>query len=403
MSHEDLLERYKPHPKYDSQEAFFADSAEEMTDNPGNELRRANGEVIAAAGAGLSLDTLGAKYSVDGSAAKATDVLGVMGKDYRTQYSKLREARADLRNFVYGHAQTDPDGKLWLQYWFWYFYNDYQLAGGFGLHEGDWEMIEIRLDAKEQPELALYAQHAYAESHSWDEVEKTADGKPVTYPGRGSHASYFAPGAYETEGWFDIVDGKREAPELKLVTPEGTAWIEWPGAWGDTRPSSGLLAGLEEPSPSGPAQHPYWQHPEQLFPKAIERKVKKPAQPPELDVARKGGELWVKFDGGGQPAGGGTLIKLIAMLNSWDEAGVPPKTFTFDIADQGESGQFDTGLKLDQHKHYEVDLSVIVLQGKTEVPSASRCCPLDPGVESKIPDWVKHPIWDIEQFVAGKR
>ena len=85
MSHEDLLERYKPHPKYDSQEAFFADSAEEMTDNPGNELRRANGEVIAAAGAGLSLDTLGAKYSVDGSAAKATDVLGVMGKDYRTE------------------------------------------------------------------------------------------------------------------------------------------------------------------------------------------------------------------------------------------------------------------------------------------------------------------------------
>jgi len=195
VSHENLLERYKPHPKYDSQEAFFADSAKEMTDNPGNELRRANGEVIATPGAGLSLDSLGAQYT-DGSAAKATDVLGIMGKDYRTQYSKLREARADLRNFVYGHAQTDPDGKLWLQYWFWYFYNDYQLAGGFGLHEGDWEMIEIRLDAKEQPELALYAQHAYAESHAWDEVEKTGDGKPVTYPGRGSHASYFAPGVY---------------------------------------------------------------------------------------------------------------------------------------------------------------------------------------------------------------
>jgi hypothetical protein len=59
---------------------------------------------IAAASAGLSLDTLGAKY-IDGSAARATDVLGVMGKDYRTQYSKLREARADLRNFV---SRFDP-------------------------------------------------------------------------------------------------------------------------------------------------------------------------------------------------------------------------------------------------------------------------------------------------------
>src|SRR5205823_10727607 len=155
-----------------------------MTANPGNELRRANGEVIAAAGSGLSLHTLGLTYP-DGTAADKADVLGVNGKDYRTQYSRLRKQRADLRNIVYGHAQADGDGKLWLQYWFWYFYNDYQLAGGFGLHEGDWEMIEIRLDAKEQPELALYAQHAYAESHSWDEIEKTADGKPVTYPGRG--------------------------------------------------------------------------------------------------------------------------------------------------------------------------------------------------------------------------
>src|SRR4051794_21994982 len=170
-----------------------------MTANPGNELRRAGGEVIAAAGGGLSLDTLGAQYP-DGTAAQKADVLGIKGKDYRTQYSRLREQRADLRNVVYGHAQPEGDGKLWLQYWFWYFYNDYQLAGGFGLHEGDWEMVEIRL-AGEEPELALYAQHAYAESRSWDELERTSDGRPVTYPGRGSHASYFAPGLYETEGW----------------------------------------------------------------------------------------------------------------------------------------------------------------------------------------------------------
>ena len=397
MSHEDLLERFKPQPRYDSQEAFFADSAEEMTANPGNQLRRANGQVIASAGNGLSLDTLAPRYA-DGTDAQKSDVLGIQGKDYRSQYVKLREARADLRNKIYGHAQTDPDGALWLQYWFWYFYNDYQLAAGFGLHEGDWEMVELRM-AGDTPDLALYAQHAYAESRSWDEVEKTADGRPVTYPGRGSHASYFTAGLYETEGWYDIVDGKRDTPvfDLVVVPDDEPGWVEWPGAWGDTKPR---IKDLEEPSPTGPAQHPYWEHPEKLFAKAIDRKVKKPLAPPELDATRHDGELWLAYDfthhEGGEP------LKLIATVNSRDEKGVPPKTFTFDIAGKGMTGKFASGFKLGAKKHYEVDLSITMREGDTELPTASRCCPLNPGVESKIPNWVKHPIFSIEEFFVHR-
>jgi hypothetical protein len=262
-------------------------------------------------------------------------------------------------------------------------------------------MVQIRLASDGQtPELAMYAQHAYAESRSWDEVETTDDGRPVTYPGRGSHASYFAPGLYETEGWFDIVDGKREAPPLNLVVPESEDWIKWPGAWGDTKPS--LLPGLEEPSPTGPAQHRQWRQPDALFAKSIRRDPKKPLHPPELEATRKGNDLWVKLELAGHELGG-ILHKLLATVNSHDEKGVPPKTFTFDIGDQADSGQFDTGYRLDPHKRYEVDLSVIVLKDNVEVPTASRCCPLEPGVESKIPEWVKHPIWAIEQFVAGAR
>ncbi len=401
MTPEELLERFKPHPKYDSQEAFFADSAEEMTANPGNELRRADGTVIARAGSDLSLDTLGTTYP-DGTAAEASDVLGIAGKDYRTQYAKLREARPDLRNVVYGHAATGADGRVWLQYWFWYFYNDYQLAAGFGLHEGDWEMVQIRLSAAEQPELALYAQHAYAESKPWDQVEKTADGHPVTYPGRGSHASYFQPGLYETEGWYDIVDGKREAPELRLVviSDDGPRWVAWPGFWGDTK-AGGIIKGLEEPSPAGPSQHPQWDDPDVLFDSSIDRPVKAPPEPPELDATLKHHELWMKFDftshAGGEP------LQLIATVNSPDEPGVPPKTFTFDIAGKGETGQFDTGLRLDAHKHYEVDLSITTRAGDTQLPTLSRCIPLEPGLASKIPDWVKHPIWAIEQLVTPRR
>lgn len=44
----------------------------------------------------------------------------------------------------------DPDsGQLWLQYWLWYIYNDYHLAFNAGLHEGDWEMVQVGMDGDE--------------------------------------------------------------------------------------------------------------------------------------------------------------------------------------------------------------------------------------------------------------
>ena len=46
---QDLLQRHIPLLRYDSQEPYFADAASEWTDNPGNQLRRADGTVIAAA------------------------------------------------------------------------------------------------------------------------------------------------------------------------------------------------------------------------------------------------------------------------------------------------------------------------------------------------------------------
>jgi len=81
--HADLLKRFQPQLRYDSQEAFFADSAAEWTDNPGNELRRAyddgrEGELLAATDsesgqAKLSLDFLGHPTYADGTTARDDD------------------------------------------------------------------------------------------------------------------------------------------------------------------------------------------------------------------------------------------------------------------------------------------------------------------------------------------
>src|SRR5437667_12510240 len=112
-----LLNRHKPRIVYDSQEAYFADSAAEWTDNPGNVLLRPNHEVIAAATpaagqAQLSLEFLGSAAYPNVSAA---DAIGDPGHDYRGQYSQLHSQKR-YRNRIYGHAVTDRNGSLWLQY-----------------------------------------------------------------------------------------------------------------------------------------------------------------------------------------------------------------------------------------------------------------------------------------------
>src|SRR5437867_1016119 len=127
-SDEVLLTRFQPHLLYDSLECFFADSAEEWTANPSNRLCNAKGEVIAAGGDTLSLDFLRGSTYPDGSAAAPGDYIHSTRDDYQAQYQAIR-VRDGFRNVVYGRAVRAHE-RLWLQYWFFYFLNDYQLAWG---------------------------------------------------------------------------------------------------------------------------------------------------------------------------------------------------------------------------------------------------------------------------------
>ena len=219
----DLLQRHIPVLRYDSQEPYFADAASEWTDNPGNQLRRADGTVIAAATPVgdqplLSLSFLDPARYPNGEAVAHDDRIADPSHDYVAQAQTLH-AQPQYANRVYGHWATGSDGRLWLGYWFFYFYNDYNLIGPLikaGLHEGDWEMIQLRLDANgQEPDLAVYAQHKHAEQRPWNQVERVGE-QPVVYPARGSHASYFSSGVHWTGAWFDNADGQRPAPPLDL-------------------------------------------------------------------------------------------------------------------------------------------------------------------------------------------
>jgi len=374
--HDDLLRRHQPGVKYDSMEQYFADSAEQWTANPGNELRRADtgnarGEVLAT-GAQLTLAFLAAKKYGSGADVRDTDLIGNPHRNYREQYVALRQARPELRNRMYGHA-VEAGGRLWLQYWLYYFYNDYNLALGIGLHEGDWEMVQLRMHGDE-PDVAVYAQHRQAEQRPWAEVERVPGDlrRPLVYVARGSHASYFHAGFHQTEAWYDLADGKRNAPRLALeiIDDDTPPWVGWPGVWGDTRARVG---GIDQPSPRGPAAHGSWRDPNSLLATAWQPERKDAIDAPTVKIVRDAGRLRIDFDLSRQPGPPATSLQVT--VNSRDEAGVPPRTYTFGLVETNR-GSLTTRIPLDPTKHYDVYASTT--SGTPPIPSESVLTEINP-------------------------
>ena len=150
----------------------------------------------------------------------------------------------DITNVVYGHVSTTATASTWLQYWYCYFYNDYNLIGKIiraGLHEGDWEMVQLRLGGPDRtPDLAVYAQHAARRAARVVAGSRRSPGtqRPVVYPARGSHAAYFTAGTHWTgHGSTTPTAGARARTQRLVEVVSGDAtrrWIRWLGHWGDT-------------------------------------------------------------------------------------------------------------------------------------------------------------------------
>src|SRR3954470_19801794 len=296
-----LLARHQPYLLYDALEVYFADDAAEWTRAPTNRLHRHDGKVLSVA-EGLSLDELGPTYR-DGVAAHPSDYIAAVERDYDRQYGALRGADPSLRNVVYGRAVDGARG-LWLQYWFWYFLNDYQLALGIDVHEGDWEMIQLHVPAgASEPDEAVFAQHTYCQVKPWEQVvrlvavlaqlgrppEPGAEHRPVVYVGRGSHASFFEPGYHETD-FYDLCDGKQPVKsETRLEdVSEEPAWLRWPGHWGSTQ--------MRYRGPDAPCRHDQFDEPEKLLDKAREVHRKQAPGAPRLEARQQDDRLMVEFD-----------------------------------------------------------------------------------------------------------
>ena len=294
----------------------------------------------------------------------------------------MRTARPELNNVTYAHA-IEVNGRVWLQYWLWYFYNDYQLSFGAGTHEGDWEMVQFRMDDEAgHPDIAVYAQHSYAEVRPWAKVERFQpdDLRPIVYVARGSHASYFEAGYHQTEAWYDLADGKRrmkQRPRLEILGTQEPAWTHWPGRWGDTLPSKRVTKVIESNSPTGPGAKKQWTDPERLLDNKVVPKHGKAAAPPDVLVKRLGGRLRIEYDVTKRSPRPDTFV---VTVNSIDD-NRPPQTHNVPVHPGGH-GKVTTDIVLDPLKHYDVYVSTVA--GDPPKPSESTLTNIGPYVKPAL-------------------
>jgi hypothetical protein len=343
-----LLERHQPLLQYDSLESYRADSVATICGLTAagrcNSLHRADGTLIAAAApageeARLDVHFLGASYPT-GEAARRGDYLDECGGSHAGDALAMRQ-REGCADVAYGHGCRDAEGRLWLQYWFFYYYDDKGLLG-LERHEGDWEMVQLRLGTGERPEAATFARHAGAERLSWSQVDLADSGAGpalVVYPARGSHASLPRPGNFEAPIVPDHNDGlgPRLRPRLEAIADDGPGWVLWPGRWGSTR----RREFFEADSPPGPHEQPHWWDPAELHRDARpwQGKVTAGSAPaaPQLEARRENGLAVVSYGFGDPGAGEGEPARFVAApFAAGDSEPSPTRSFAI----EGRQGSF---------------------------------------------------------------
>jgi hypothetical protein len=206
-----------------------------------------------------------------GRAGYALDFPGNALSSPACSYEKWeRRIAARHRPTVYAHVAAES-GKLALQYWFFYVYNDFN-----NKHEGDWELIQLDFDAataaaalRTRPFEVGYSQHAGAERAEWGEtkLELVGGTHPLVYPAEGSHANYFsgAPflgrSAAQGVGCDNTNEPWRRIRPAVAVVPSDTTralaafpWLGYEGRWGERR------KGFYD-APTGPSVQDKWAEP----------------------------------------------------------------------------------------------------------------------------------------------
>lgn len=249
------LNRLRPLLRFDTGEDFFPLKVNAITDNVGNRLARNNNNTIARrlpGGSGLGINYLrGGNEYPNGRAILNDDKIIERHESKADYFRDAARLQADsrYRDRIYGRVVIVRDGGqitgAWLQYWFYYYYNDFPYGPTGGDHEGDWELAQIKLDPNARPVYAVYSHHGQGSKCTWSKLRKVGP-RPIVYVALGSHANYFRAGAH---GQDRSNDGDNHRSMRGMLTiGNNTSWLNWPGFWGGTKAAGPFGA----TSPKGP-------------------------------------------------------------------------------------------------------------------------------------------------------
>jgi hypothetical protein len=324
-----------------------------------NCLKRGDGAVVAAAKprgsqAQLQIEFLGARGYADQTKVEGDDYLDAVGEDYVLAARELH-GNPQYANRCYGHCARGADGSgLFLQYWFFYYWNNKAFLG-FGLHEGDWEMVQIGFGASGRPERMTFAQHDHAERCRWNQVEKVG-GHPVVYVARGSQASYPRRGRHRAPIVPDNADGQgaQISPSVEFLDDRGARWVSWGGRWGSTRARNVA----ESDSPRGPRQHDQWNQPAEFEADALERRdlqglvMGQPELPgapaPRIRAQRLRDRAVIHYSFPRPKRGEAPAIQIVVSVDSPGDD-LPPATYAFPV--DGIKGNIEHPLPLREQRY----------------------------------------------------
>lgn len=140
------------------------------------------------------------------------------------------------------HRVKESGGLFWHQYWLWYQYNSWEIAG-VGNHEGDWEFVQIGCATIARPVLVTCSQHHSGAGRMWSLRCEVRDKRLVVYVARGSHANFFSVGKHKS----DVCDGRGRVLD-DVEWRDFGPWVAWPGLWGN---STGRGASPQSPGRQG--------------------------------------------------------------------------------------------------------------------------------------------------------
>ena len=174
---------------------------------------------------------------------------------------------------VYHYRVRHEGNKTYIEYWFFYAYNDWGTGhGGLNDHEGDWEGIMVTLQ-NELPIQVDYSCHVSKETRTWQatDLQKYNNNHPIAFVGCGTHANYIKPGKHQWP-YIDYALGNyKGVGPAAYVKDDSSPGPGQKQTWGeplnlDTIPSAAdfkglwgvLWPGLGTFGPSGPSASKPW-------------------------------------------------------------------------------------------------------------------------------------------------